>query len=87
MAWGDGSNIDAVRDVLGRQDLRDRFQDAAQTYFDRQGRGVTFDRDGRLAPAGRLPPAPPPLKTDYTPFIIAGMATIAAAFIVTRKKS
>lgn len=74
MAWGDGQGLDRLQEVIGREDLRDRFQDAAQIFFDRQGKGV--------AP----PPPPPPPKTDYMPFIIAGAATILAAVIVTRKK-
>jgi len=66
-------------EVMGRDDLRDRFQDFAQIWFDRNGMGV----DG---PALQVRQAPPPPRTDYTPFYIAGAATLLAALIVTRKK-
>ena len=78
MAWGDGQAWERVQEVIGRGELKDRFQDAAQMYFDRQGNGRPAD----TRPA--LPPPPP--KTDYLPFIIGGAATIVAALIVTRKK-
>tara|TARA_R110000824_G_scaffold241807_1_gene430566 strand:+ start:995 stop:1237 length:243 start_codon:yes stop_codon:yes gene_type:complete len=80
MAWGDGQLLDRAQEVLGRDDVRDRFQQAAQTWFDRNGKGVD-------SPRQFMPPLPPPKpKTDYTPIIIGGAATILAALIVTRKK-
>jgi len=72
MAWGDGQGW---QNVMSREELRDRVQDAAQIFFDKNGKGVS-----------KLPPPPPPPKTDYLPFIIGGAATIVAALIVTRKK-
>jgi len=66
--------------VLSRADIRDRFQDAAQIFFDRTGKGVEA-RPTRPAPAVLPPP-----KADHTPAYIAAGAAILAAIIVTRRQ-
>jgi hypothetical protein len=56
-----------------RADLRDAIQAVAQNFWNRTGMGV------HQAP-------PPPPRPDYTPVIIASLATIMAAIIITGRK-
>ena len=82
MRFGKGQMLRNLGQNVGsRSDLKDKFQSAAQRYFNQQGLGI-------------LPPSPPPAlsqvvvknRTDYLPFIIGAVATILAALIVTRSK-
>ena len=75
-----------LQGVLSRADVRDRFQDAAQIFFDRAGKGVNGKvriegAEPAVSPGGKLTP-----KTDYTPAFIAAGAAIVAAIIVTRSR-
>ena len=64
-----GQNMDPQT----REGIRNLMQSVAQNFFNRTGMGIQ--------PA----PPPPPPKTDYTPVIIAAVASIVAAVILTRK--
>lgn len=63
-------------DPQTRAGIRDLIQGVAQGYFN------------RFQPVPQYTPPPPP-KVDYTPFLIAGAASIVAALIIAnagRKK-
>ena len=59
-------------DPQTREGIRNLMQSVAQNFFNRTGMGIQ-------------PAPPPPPKTDYTPVIIAAVASIVAAVILTRK--
>ena len=63
-------NGEALQNPQSRAALRDTIQALAQAYFNRTGRGVM------------VAPPPPPPRPDYTPFYIAGAASIVAALII-----
>lgn len=72
---GQGQLIDRFqKNPQSRAALKDAFQNVAQQFFNRNGMGVS-----------RQPIPPPPPKTDYTPVVIAAVATVIAAMILTRK--
>jgi len=60
-----------------RAALRNAVQNVAQNFFNQN--------QGQVPPTLRMAPTPPP-RADYTPVIIAALATVLAAVILTRKK-
>tara|TARA_R110000744_G_scaffold224319_1_gene342908 strand:- start:244 stop:486 length:243 start_codon:yes stop_codon:yes gene_type:complete len=79
MRFGKGQMLRNLGQNVGsRSDLKDKFQSAAQRYFNQQGLG--------MLPPPALSQVVVKNKTDYLPFIIGAVATILAALIVTRSK-